>query len=342
MDPVREEWLRMTTEAPIDPDLPICDPHHHLWEHRGKYLLDELLRDTRSGHNIVSTVFVACESMYRKDGPPEMRPIGETEFVEGIAAQCAGGKHGATAVAAGIVGYADLTLGSEVARVLEAHLMASPSRFRGIRHSVTWDSSPVVKNAAPNPKPGWMLDTTFRAGFACLQKYGLSYDAWLFHPQLAELASLARAFPEVPIILNHIGGPLGEGPYAGKRDEVFRSWKRGIAEVATCTNVFVKLGGLGMPRCGFAWDAKTAPPTSIELVEVTAPYYLFCIEQFRPNRCMFESNFPSDKVSYSYCVLWNSFKRMTQGFSETERKALFHDTATRVYRLADHSAGKAS
>ncbi len=209
MDPVRDAWLRLTTEAPIDPDLPICDPHHHLWEHRGKYLLDEFLQDTGSGHNIVSTVFVECTSMYRKNGPQEMRPIGETEFVERTTAQSTSGQYGRTVVAAGIVGYADLTLGPAAAPVIEAHLMASPHRFRGIRHSVTWDASPAVRSSAPNPKPGWMLAAMFRAGVACLQKYGLTFDAWLFHPQLPELASLARAFPDIPMVLNHIGAPLG-------------------------------------------------------------------------------------------------------------------------------------
>lgn len=333
MDPVGDAWLRLTTEAPIDPDLRICDPHHHLWEHRGKYLLDEFLQDTGSGHKIVSTVFVECTSMYRKNGPQEMRPIGETDFVERIAAQGASERYGRTVVAAGIVGYADLTLGPAVAPVLDAHLLASPHRFRGIRHSVTWDASPAVRSSAPNPRPGWMLDATFRAGVACLQKYGLTFDAWLFHPQLPELASLARAFPDIPMVLNHIGAPLGVGPYAARRDEVFEAWKRGITEVAACPNVVVKLGGLGMPRCGFAWDDRPTPPTSTELAEATGPYYLFCIEQFGPSRCMFESNFPVDKISYSYNVLWNSFKRITQNFSPTERAAMFHGTASRVYRL---------
>ncbi len=333
MAPVHEAWLRLTTESAIDPDLPICDPHQHFWEHRGIYLLDDLLQDTRSGHNIVSTVFVECKSMYRKDGPAEMGPVGETEFVQRIIARAATGQGGKTVVAAGIVGHADLTLGPAVARVIEAHLAASPERFRGIRHAVAWNASPAVKTSSPNARAGWMSDSTFRAGFACLEKYSLSFDAWLFYPQLPELASLARAFPGVTIVLNHIGGLLGVGPYAGKRDEVFQAWKRGIAEVAACPNVVVKLGGLGMPRCGFGWDAGQSPPTSAELAEATVPYYLTCIEQFGPGRCMFESNFPVDRLSYSYCVVWNSFKRITQNFSATEQAALFHDTAARVYRL---------
>jgi len=333
MAAARQEWLKLTVETPLDPGLPICDPHHHLWERpEERYLVEELLQDVHSGHNIVSTVFIECREMWRKGGPQEMKPIGETEFVEGMVGSR--GKHGDTAVAAGIVGFAALTLGAAVAPVLEAHLAASPHRFRGIRHSCTWDASPAVKTATPGIPPGLMLDSKFRAGLACLKRYGLSFEAWLYHPQLPELASLARAVPDVPMILNHVGGLLGVGSYAGRRDEVFQVWKRGIAEVATCPNVVVKLGGLGMLRCGFDWHMRAAPPTSTELVEATAPYYLFCIERFGPNRCMFESNFPVDKVSFSYGVLWNSFKRMTENFSAGERAALFHDTAARVYRLA--------
>lgn len=333
MAAARNDWLQLTVEAPVEPSLPICDPHHHFWDRPGdRYLLDELLQDVRGGHRVVSTVFIECRERWRKDGPEELKPIGETEFVERIIGPTA--KPGQAAVAAGIVGFADLTLGPGVARVLEAHLAASPKRFRGIRHSCTWDASPAVKTATPGIPRGLMLDSSFRAGLATLKKYGLSFEAWLYHPQLPELASLARAVPDVPMILNHVGGLLGVGPYAGKRDEVFQIWKRGILEAAACPNVVVKLGGLGMLRCGFDWQTRPVPPTSTELADATAPYYLFCIEQFGPNRCMFESNFPVDKLSCSYGVLWNSFKRMTQNFSPTERTALFHDTAVRVYRLA--------
>ena len=329
----RNDWLQLTVEAPVEPSLPICDPHHHFWDRPdGRYVVEDLLRDVRSGHNIVSTVFIECRERWRQDGPEEMKPIGETEFVEGIVGPS--GKYGDTAVAAGIVGFADLTLGAAVAPVIEAHLAASPNRFRGLRHSCTWDANPAVKTATPGIPPGLMGDARFRDGLACLKSYGLSFEAWLYHPQLPELASLARAVPDVPMILNHVGGLLSVGPYAGKRDEVFQIWKRGIAEVATCPNVVVKLGGLGMVRSGFDWHTRPAPPNSAELIDATAPYYLFCIEKFGPNRCMFESNFPVDKISFSYGVLWNAFKRMTKEFSPTERAALFHDTAARVYRLA--------
>jgi predicted TIM-barrel fold metal-dependent hydrolase len=272
--------------------------------------------------------------MFKQDGAKEMRPIGETEFVQGIADQSASGEYGATRVAAGIVGYADLTLGGAVEPVLEAHIAASKNRFRGIRKPSLWDANSEIPYYNASPK-GILLNSKFREGFACLRKYGLSYDSWLYFTQLTDLADLARAFPDTPIIVNHIGGIIGIGPYANRRQEVFQLWKAGIAELATCENVYIKVGGLGMPRCGFGWDQQSAPPSSSELAEKTAPYYLWCIEQLGVNRCMFESNFPNDKQSYSYTVVWNSFKRMTKGFSPEEKASLFHNTAVKVYRLAN-------
>lgn len=330
----RDAWLNLTTEAALDPALPICDPHHHLWDTpQGRYLLDEILADLKGGHNVTSTVFIDCVAMYRKNGPREMQPLGETEFAQGIAAQSASGYYGSTAVAAGIVSFADLTLGNAVQPVLEAHLAASSNRFRGIRHATSWHSSPEIRNAHTKPTEGLLLDAKFREGFAWIGKLGLSFDAWMYHTQLHDLADLAKAFPDTPIILDHVGGPLGIGPYAGKRSEVFEDWKRGIAAVAACPNVVVKLGGLTMPMCGFDWHKQSKPPTSSELAEANGPYYRYCIEQFGVNRCMFESNFPVDKISCSYTVLWNSFKRMTQDCSASERAALFHDTAVRAYRI---------
>ena len=333
METEREAWLKLTIEEPLEPDLPICDPHHHLWDRpNDRYLLEELLEDTGGGHRIVQTVFVECQSRYKKDGPQEMRPVGETEFVQGIADQVAGGQYGVTAVAGGIMSFADLTLGSKVAPVLEAHIAASKNRFRGIRHISTWDASPDIISSR-NPPKGLLLDSKFREGFACLQKYDLSFDAWLYHPQLMELVDLARAFPGISIVVNHIGGLLGTGPYDRKSEDVLNDWKRGIAALATCPNVVVKLGGLGMPRSGFGWHEQAAPPASTELAEAMAPYYRWCIEQFGVDRCMFESNFPVDKISYSYTVIWNAFKRLSKDFTPRERNALFHDTAAKVYRL---------
>jgi predicted TIM-barrel fold metal-dependent hydrolase len=340
------EWLKLTREDPIDPDLPICDPHHHLWDHPDylpedrvpdthrqlrHYMLKELLEDTGGGHRIEQTVFMECRSMYRKDGPQEMRPVGQTEFVQGIAAQSASGQYGDTAVAAGIVGFADLTLGSEVAPVLEAHIAASRNRFRGTRFTSTWDASNEISSRVKTPK--MLSDSKFREGFACLHKYNLSFDAWLYHPQLLDLADLANAFPDTPIILNHIGGPIGIGPYARKREEVFQEWKQGIVSLSTCPNVALKLGGFGMPLLGFGWHERPKPPNSAELAEAIAPYIHWCVDRFGPDRCMFESNFPVDKASYSYTVVWNAFKRFSRDYSQRDQIALFHDTAAKTYRL---------
>jgi len=330
----REAWLSLTIEEPIDPGLPICDPHHHLWDRpNDRYLLAELLEDTGGGHRIVQTVFVECRSMYKNDGPEEMRPVGETEFVQGVVEQVARGQGGRTAVASGIVGFADLTLGSKVAPVLEAHMTASPNRFRGIRYITTWDANPPAIMATQNLPRGLLLDSKFREGFACLQKYDLSFDAWMYFPQLMELVDLARAFQDIAIVVDHIGGLVRVGPYAGKDDEVFRDWKHGIAALAACPNVSVKLGGLGTPRCGFGWYQQAAPPGSEEIARGVAPYFNYCIEQFGVERCMFESNFPVDKTSFSYTVMWNAFKRLSKDFSSQERAALFHDTAVKAYRL---------
>lgn len=335
-----DTWLDLTREETIDPDLPICDPHHHLWDHPKleaykdhRYLLDELLADTGSGHNVVSTVFVECASMYRADGPTEMKPVGETEFVNGIAAMSASGTYGATRVNAGIVGFADLCLGDGVTPVLEAHITAGGGHFRGIRHAAGWDPDPDVANSHTDPIQSLYLDPTFRKGFARLAPLGLSFDAWLYHPQISEVTDLARAFPDTPIVLDHFGGPLGFGPYAGKRDEIFKKWQTDIADLATCPNVMAKLGGINMKINGFGWHKWDKPPGSKELAATTAPYYRHCIEQFGAERCMFESNFPVDKTTCSYNVLWNTFKRIAADCSPWEKADLFHGTATRFYRL---------
>jgi L-fuconolactonase len=329
----REQWLAQLQEEILEPELPICDPHHHLWDYPGRrYLLDELLADTGSGHNIVSTVFVECRSMYRAEGPETLRPVGETEFVNGVAAMSASGHYGPTRVAAGIVSFADLTLGERVGAVLDAHMAASP-RFRGIRHAAGWDASAQVRNSHTNPPSGLLGDGRFRRGFAELGPRGLTFDAWLYHPQIPELTDLANAFPHTAIVLDHFGGPLGIGPYEGRRAEIFTYWRRAISELARCPNVVAKLGGLVMPINGFGFHHRERPPGSEELVQMTREWYLHTIDCFGAERCMFESNFPVDKASSPYHVLWNSFKRVSQGFSAADRAALFHDTATRVYRL---------
>ena len=327
-------------EDVIEPELPICDPHHPLWDRRGnRYLLDELLADTGQAdahgrcHDVRSTVYVECASMMRADGPQALRPVGETEFVNGIAAMSASGGYGHTRVAAGIVSYADLCLGAAVREVLEAHIGAARGRFRGIRHAAGWHASEQIRNSHGNPGEHLLRDAKFREGFAQLAPLGLSFDAWLFHPQIGELTELARAFPDTLIVLDHFGGPLGIGPYAGQADAVYAAWRGDIDPLARCPNVVAKLGGIHMPVNGFGWHKREPRPNSQQLAEASARYVLHTIERFGPERCMFESNFPVDKVSCSYLVLWNSFKRLAAGFSAAEKAALFHDTAARVYRL---------
>jgi len=334
------DWLALTAEPALEPELPICDPHHHFWDFRlaripyQRYLLHELADDIHSGHNVRSTVFIEARAMYRADGPEEMRPVGEVEFVQGLAAASASGLYGPGRAAAAIVGHANLNLGERVAPVLDALQAASPNRFRGIRHSVTWDPHPEVENAAAHKWAGQLSSPDFRAGARELARRGLSFDAWLFFPQLPELADFARAVPDLTIILNHIGGLLREGPYANRDKEVLAAWRSGIAAAAACPNVTVKLGGLGMPRMGFDWHARKTPIGSAELAASMAPFIKHCIDQFGPDRCMFESNFPVDKVSFSYNVLYNAFKRLSSGYSPSERAAMFHDTAVRVYRIS--------
>ena len=333
------DWLALTVEEPLEPDLRICDPHHHLWDFQTarvapRYLLDEILEDVQSGHNVVSTVFIECGAMFKTDGPEALRPVGETEFVNGIAAMSASGLYGPARIAAGIVGTANLRLGDAVAAVLDAQVVAGGGRFRGIRLGATWDASPVVPNHRTNPPQGLFLRPDFRAGFAHLAPRQLTFEAWCYHHQIPEVTALARAFPDTTIILDHFGGPIGIGPYAGKTDEVYAQWRTHIAELATCDNVVAKLGGINMEVNGFGWHKQPRPPTSQELMEATRPYYEYTLEQFGVERCMFESNFPVDKESCSYTVLWNAFKRLTAGYSAAEKARLFHDTAARVYRLA--------
>ena len=332
--PVDRDWLGRRQEAVLEPALPIIDPHHHLWDRPDwRYLFDDLLGDVRGGHNVVATVFLQCREMHRADGPEALRPVGETEFVNGVAAMSASGKYGNARICDGIVGYADLTLGAAVQPVLDAHRIAGGSRFRGIRHGAASNADPAFANKTYQPAPGLLLDKRFREGFACLAPSGLSFDAWLYHPQIDELTSLAQAFPDTPIVLDHVGGPLGIGGYAGRRDELFAGWQQSIRRLALCPNVFVKLGGLGMRVCGFGYFRLPQPPSSEQLANDWRPYVDTCIDAFGTDRSMFESNFPVDKASCSYTVLWNAFKRLAAGCTPAEKADLFAGSAARFYRL---------
>ena len=330
-------WLaRRPTEAPLEPDLPIIDPHHHFWDapHRGRYFLPDLLADIGGGHKIVATVFIECQAMHRKAGPAEMAPVGEVEFVNGIAAMSASGNYGPCRVAEAIIGYVDLRLGARVRDVLEAEIAAGNGRFRGIRQGASWDGDEAIGKFASRAVPPHLVrDPTFRQGFAQLAKLGLSFESWQYHPQLSDAIDLARAFPDTTIILDHVGGVLGVGSYSGRRPEILASWRNDIKELAKCPNVNVKLGGIGMTSFGFEFHERDIPPSSEELAAAWRQYIEPCIEAFGVNRCMFESNFPPDKQSGGYTELWNAFKRITSGTSAAEKTALYSGTAAQVYRL---------
>jgi predicted TIM-barrel fold metal-dependent hydrolase len=331
-----EAWLALgPVEDVLEPDLPIVDPHHHLWDSdRHRYLLHEWLADTGSGHEVVATVFIECESMYRAHGPAEMRAVGEVEFAAGLAAMSESGRYGPTRVAAGIVGQADLTLGEDVDPVLEAMERAGGGRFRGIRHAAGWDEDPVIGNAHSAPGPGLYARDDFRAGLARLTARGLSLDALGFHPQLDEVTDLARACPDANIILNHMGMPLGYGRHAGRREETNARWKASMRALSGCPNVSIKLGGVMMRLASFDYHTAPAPLSSSELAEHWMPYVEPCIEWFGADRCMFESNFPVDKMGIGYAAIWNGFKRLAAGASASEKQALFEGTARRAYRLS--------
>jgi L-fuconolactonase len=321
-------------EAILEPDLPICDPHHHLWDFPNSvYLLPELLADLNSGHKVESTVFVECGSFYRADAPEPMSYVGETEFVGGVAAMAASGRYGSQLACDGIVGRADCLQGASVAEVLQAHIRAGNGRFKGIRHAAAFDPSPDIRRGHAAPPAGMLSNARFREGFAKLGELGLSFEAWVYHPQIREVAELADANPHVQIVLDHVGGPLGIGPYEGRRAEVFETWRRDIRDLARRPNVWVKLGGLGMAICGFNFHRRDPKPDSAELAEAWRPYLETCIDAFGPFRGMFESNFPVDRVSCDYATLWNALKRVAAGASAEEKSALFKDNARRFYRL---------
>src|SRR6202171_4162528 len=330
----RPHWLALHREEIIDPARPIVDPHHHLWDRGGqRYLIEEITDDLASGHNIIATLYVEPRSMYRAAGPEALRPVGEVEFANGAAAMSASGGYGPTAVCAGIVGHANLLLGEAAREVLEAEIAAGQGRFRGIRHSSAWDGDANVAGMYATRPKGLLLDTTLRKGFACLAPLALSFDAWLFHPQILELTDLARAFPDTKIVLDHCGGPVGIGSYANRREEIFAGWKASIQDIAKCSDGVVKLGGLAMRLLGYDFHQRPRPPSSEEAAAAWRPYIESCIEAFGPGRCMFESNFPPDKGQCSYQVIFNAFKRIVAPYSEADKTALFSKTATEVNRL---------
>lgn len=325
-------WLAASVEEALDPELPIIDCHHHLLPaHWGGYLLPDLLADTGSGHAIRATVYVQCGWHYHDSGPERLRPVGETEAVVAVAKEAAAScPH--TKVAAGIVGFADLCLGEAVDGVLAAQVAAGEGRLRGIRNSAA--RHPAFRHGVlPRPIPHLYADPAFRRGYACLARHGLSFDAWIYHPQLPDVIELASTFPSIPLVLDHVGGLLAVGPYQGRRADAVREWLPSLRLLAQCPNVSVKLGGLGTTVFGFDFSSQPAPPSSQTLAEAWRPVLEPVIELFGPERCMFESNFPVDRAAGGYAVVWNAFKRLTAGTARKHRALLFHDTAARVYRL---------
>ena len=341
-------------EDALEPGLPIIDPHHHLWDftlalphmpeiahpfgtiprQTPRYMFDELLTDCRgNGHNVVGTVYVQCGSFYRADGPVEMSPVGEVEFVNGVAAQSASAAYGQFRACSGIVGHADLMLGAGVGAVLDAEIAAGNGRFRGIRHMGAHDADPDVLGPLAHTPEGLYADARFREGFAELGKRGLTFDAWVLEPQIGEVTALARAFPDQPIVLDHVGTPLGLGVYTGRQEERFAGWASAIRELATCANVMVKLGGLAMPFCGLDGLGPDTRPSSERLAALYRPYVEPCIEAFGASRAMFESNFPVDRWGVDYGALWNAFKRLSSGASADEKRDLFAGAAARFYKV---------
>ena len=327
------ERYRPQFEEVLEPDLPIVDAHHHLWHRPGaRYLIDEFLADIRSGHNIVATVYVEGMTMWHTGGPEPMRPVGETEFAVRLAVAADNDRSSRVEVNAAIVAYANLRLGDAVGAVIEAHMAAGQGRVRGMRDRAQYDSSIGDLGSIIAP-PHLMQDTDFRKGLGHVAAAGIVYDAWQFHPQIPEVTELARAVPAATIVLDHMGGILGVEVYAGRRQEIFNHWRKDMRELAQCPNVYVKLGGLGMPMSGFGYNTQLTPPSSATLAPLWAPYIESCIDLFGVKRCMFQSNFPADKQSSSYSVLWNTFKKITSAYSNDEKLALYFSTAQKIYGL---------
>lgn len=328
-----DDWLALRTEDVIEPELPIIDAHHHFWQRKDPYFAPQLLEDVRSGHMVRGTVYMECTSMYRAGGDPRFASVGEVEFVNGIAASFASGFYGEVRLCAGIVGRVDLTMGALAGEVLKACISRAPDRFRGIRHMAGWDADPEVNMLMRPPPRDLMLETAFREGFAALGPLGLSFDAHCYHPQIPQLIDLVDAFPDTRIIVDHLGGLVRHGPYADDLDLTFRTWKAGVEELAERPNVFMKIGGMAMRGMGFDFIDRELPPTSEELAAAWKPFVETCIDAFGPSRAMFESNFPVDKASVSYRVLWNTYKRIVADYSDSEKSELFAGTAIRAYRL---------
>lgn len=329
--PGSAEWFAQVNEPILEPDRAIVDPHHHLWRTKGsEYVLDQLWADTCSGHKITKTVFVECGAEYLGEGPSHLHCTGETAFATSIAVDS---RRGPGPPIVGIVAFADLTGGELFSETLDRHAEIAGDLFSGIRHRAAHAEHPECLSIAGRAPRGLMADTAFREGAALLGRRGLPFDTWHYHYQNREFLDLARAVPGTLFVLDHFGTPLGVGPYAAKREEIFDQWKQDIADIGKCENVVAKLGGLAMPDNGFGWDKAPRPANSDDIVEAHRDYYLHTIDCFGTERCMLESNFPVDRRSVSYAVLYNALKKIVADFSESEKDAMFRGNAERVYDL---------
>lgn len=329
---LRTDWLALRTEPALDPAQIIIDSHHHLYHRPGvRYLLDDYLADLDCGHDIRATVAVQARAMLRAGGPPELASLGETEFLNGQAAMSDSGVYGPVRVAAAIVGHVDLTLGDRLRPILERHIAAS-GRLRAIRQPLAWDADATLMNPAYGTPKGLTESPAFRQGMALVQDLGLSFEIWAFYPQLTQIAQLARAFPDLPMVVNHLGGVIRAGAYAGR--DIFAKWRQGMVALADCPNVSVKLSGLGMRLSGFGFDDGILPPSSTELAAVWKPWMMTALDLFGPSRCIWGSNFPVDKGSYGYGIGLNAVKLLLAGATEGERNNVFWRNAHRLYNIA--------
>jgi L-fuconolactonase len=332
-----DAWLALTHEDAVDPGIAIVDAHYHLLGGPGEYGPEQFVDDVRrSGHRVVRSVHAESGQPYRTEGPEERRPIGETEW----AAQCAqrveelGGPP-----IVGIVAHADLRR-DDASDIVTEHAEAARGLLRGIRQTASHDPTGSITVVAAGMAPaGLLADEDLRRGVRALGAMGLAFDTWIYYHQLPELLELAAAAPDTTIILDHMGGPVGVAAYKNRRDEILGEWRQGMEALAGSPNVVVKIGGIGMPLMGLRWHTAERPPTSDDIVTAWGDPVRFVLEQFGPGRCMFESNFPVDRRSCGYGVLWNAFKKMSSDLSASERGELFSGTASRVYKLPVVVAG---
>ena len=325
------EWLNQHSEEIIDAERPIIDPHHHLWPGENKYLLEDLWADTSSGHNIKHTVFIECTQEFLTSGPDHLKPIGETIFVKKIADEAK--KVPSKSQISGIVSHVDMTLGEGINEVLDLHFLHGESLFKGIRRAGGWDPHENMRNSHHSPPKDMYLSDIFNKSLKILGEKGLVFEAWQYHHQINQVSILAREHPNLKIVLNHFSGPIGIGPYKDLRNEIFEQWKKDIDELVKNKNVYAKLGGLAMPINGYNFHKQSMPPSSDQIVEAQKNYYDYSIKSFGPERCMFESNFPVDKQSVSYHVIWNAFKKISKDYTEEDKEYLFLKSAENFYSL---------